>query len=242
MVLDECCATRVKYLILAFFSMLLLSTVGKAQKLERQWYIGGLFNRVWNNERSLVAANNIAKWNGNRFLPMGSGTNGEVKTIFTDSCLNIFIGGNFSKSGNRTTGPIAKWTTISKDWEPIFQTETVFEGPVNYVNSISTECFNRGPSFSNCYCDVYFGGLFRLIDVKNNRTLVNIARWDSRNRQWFDLDGANSGIDSDTEVYSVSKREYGFVEAVDALFVGVKDKGLKIFNFRAIPYVGWVLW
>ncbi len=70
-------------------------------------YAGGRFTRVGG-----VAADNIAKWNGSSWTPVGSGVNEEVRTlgVFDDgSGLAFYAGGLFTSAGGVAANYIAKW-------------------------------------------------------------------------------------------------------------------------------------
>lgn len=55
-----------------------------------------------------VACNNIAKWDGTTFSPIGEGVNGSVNAI-TYVGNDLYIGGNFTQSGSANVSRIAKW-------------------------------------------------------------------------------------------------------------------------------------
>ena len=70
-------------------------------------YAGGLFSTAGE-----VAANQIAKWNGTRWSPLGSGINGGVSalTVFNDGTGPVlYAGGGFTTAGGRASSSIAAW-------------------------------------------------------------------------------------------------------------------------------------
>lgn len=74
-------------------------------------YAGGLFKFAGNKP-----ANNIAKWNGETWSPLGEGIDGMVSSlcVYKDE---LYAGGTFSMAGNRIIKNIAKWNGSS--WTPL---------------------------------------------------------------------------------------------------------------------------
>jgi hypothetical protein len=66
-------------------------------------YIGGRFNVVGD-----VIANQIAKWDGNRWTTLGSGMNDQVYALAV-SGSDLYAGGAFTTAGGVTVNGIAKW-------------------------------------------------------------------------------------------------------------------------------------
>jgi hypothetical protein len=67
-----------------------------------------------------VAANNIARWNGSSWSPLGSGTDSVVTalTVFDDgSGLALYAGGYFTTAGGVAASYVAKWNGAS--WSPL---------------------------------------------------------------------------------------------------------------------------
>lgn len=56
-----------------------------------------------------IAVNNIAKWNGNEWSPLGSGIDGTVFALACDVQNNIYAAGNFTTAGGVEAYSIAKW-------------------------------------------------------------------------------------------------------------------------------------
>lgn len=57
-------------------------------------------------------ANNIATWDGSKWYPLGSGTNGMINTLITDTANrgdNIYAGGDFTSAGGQSVHNVAKW-------------------------------------------------------------------------------------------------------------------------------------
>ncbi len=66
-------------------------------------YIGGQFNVAGS-----VAANNIAKWNGSVWSPLGTGMNYIVRALAV-SGPNLYAGGDFSIAGGISASGVARW-------------------------------------------------------------------------------------------------------------------------------------
>ncbi|HET9280171.1 MAG TPA: T9SS type A sorting domain-containing protein, partial [Flavitalea sp.] len=77
-------------------------------------YAGGYFDNAGN-----IPASNIAKWNGSNWLPVSTGTNGEVLALCVFSG-ELYAGGSFSIAGGIPANDIAKWngTTWSSVGSP----------------------------------------------------------------------------------------------------------------------------
>ncbi len=79
------------------------ASVNVMKVIAGELYIGGQFDSVGG-----IAANNVAKWNGWRWLPLGSGVSGPVNAI-QEFNGKIFVGGLFSSAGNTAAQNIAAW-------------------------------------------------------------------------------------------------------------------------------------
>jgi len=55
-----------------------------------------------------VASNNIAKYDGSSWTPLGSGTNASTSSVFASND-DIFVSGHFTTAGNKPTSNIARW-------------------------------------------------------------------------------------------------------------------------------------
>jgi hypothetical protein len=66
-------------------------------------YIGGDFTMVGG-----AAATNIAKWNGNAWSALGSGTDNNVYALAADDAGHLFVGGNFLVAGTNVSPLIAQ--------------------------------------------------------------------------------------------------------------------------------------
>lgn len=76
-------------------------------------YAGGLFIKAGESP-----ANNIARWDGANWFPLGSGVNGEVLALAWDSDTNnLYVGGSFAMAGGNQANHIARWD--GADWFPL---------------------------------------------------------------------------------------------------------------------------
>src|SRR5690606_2012417 len=80
-------------------------------------YAGGYFTTVGG-----ITANNIARWDGSSWSPLGSGMNNSVYalTVFDDGSGTgpaLYAGGAFTTAGGVTVNRIAKWDGSS--WSPL---------------------------------------------------------------------------------------------------------------------------
>jgi len=74
-------------------------------------YVGGIFDMAGG-----VSANNIARWDGTAWSPLGSGTDGEVLALAWDGS-NLYAGGNFSTAGGVSANNVARWDGSA--WSPL---------------------------------------------------------------------------------------------------------------------------
>jgi len=107
-------------------------------------YVGGGFTIAGGQ-----SANNIARWNGSSWTPLGAGLNGPVEAlvVFDDGAgPAIYAAGGFTASGTTSLNRVAKWDGIA--WSPIgiglnntAGALTVFDdgtGPALYVGGTFT--------------------------------------------------------------------------------------------------------
>ncbi len=129
-------------------------------------YAGGSFTTAGG-----VTVNNIAKWNGSSWSPLGSGTNGLVRAlaVFDDGDgPALYAGGFFTSAGGAPANYIAKWD--GKSWSPLES------GLNDWVGAL--EVFDDGSGLGPA---LYVGGFFTEADgVPADR----IAVW-LRDRVWY---------------------------------------------------------
>jgi hypothetical protein len=123
-------------------------------------YAGGFFTSAGG-----ASANNIAKWDGTSWSPLGAGMNSVVLTliVFDDGTGGgpaLYAGGDFTNAGGVEANRIAKWDGTS--WSPLGA------GLNNLNNTLAVFDDGTGPA-------LYVGGTFTTAGgVETNR----IARWD----------------------------------------------------------------
>ena len=136
-------------------------------------YAGGRFNTAGD-----ISANNIAKWDGTEWTPLGSGiTNGEdfstVSALSFDTTNNIlYAGGQFNTAGDVSANNIAKWN--GTEWSSLGSGITNINTEIfPYVTALTVDTTNN---------ILYAGGTFNTAgDVSVN----NIAKWDGT--EWSGL-------------------------------------------------------
>ena len=114
------------------------------------FYIGGNFTSV-----GIVAATNIAKWDGSTWSPLGSGVGGTV-TALAVSGSDVYAGGGFGTAGDSSAANIAKWD--GNAWSPLGS------GISGYVYALAVSGTN-----------VYVGGDF---NKAGGNSASDIAKWD----------------------------------------------------------------
>ena len=125
-----------------------------------------------------VTVNRIAKWNtvSENWEGFGSGMNsievpgfpfpiGAAYALAFDSSGNLHAGGRFTTANGVTVNYIAKWNTVSENWEG-FGT-----GMNNIVNSIAIDSSDT----------LHAGGLFT---TANGVTVNYIAKWNTVSENW----------------------------------------------------------
>jgi hypothetical protein len=117
-------------------------------------HAGGLFTQAGG-----IAANQIARWDGNAWYPVGGGVVG-TGTVLALTTLgnNLYAAGTFTNMGNVTANRIAKWD--GTNWYALG------DGISGSVQSLVAAGSN-----------VYAGGSFRYAGGKNS---FNLARWDEQ--------------------------------------------------------------
>ncbi len=131
-------------------------------------YIGGSFGVVGE-----ITANNIAKWDGNRWSTLGSGMDGLVFALAV-SGGDLYAAGRFNNAGDSPANNIAKWDGTT--WSPLGS------GTSSTVTTLAVS----GPN-------LYAGGGFHLA---GGIAATNIAKWDGRS--WS---AVGSGVDFSGECW-----------------------------------------
>jgi len=140
-------------------------------------YVGGAFDSAGG-----VSANNVAHWNGTRWVGLsdagGTGVNSRVDSL-TFFGGNLHVGGNFNRAGGVIANSVARWD--DREWR------SMGVGNGNGVNGDVHAMVVRGG-------DMFIGGRFTQVGgVAAN----NVARWDGSS--WDSLgrdasNGVNDGV------------------------------------------------
>ena len=115
-------------------------------------YIAGAFTLVGN-----VAANRIARWDGENWSSLGTGLNGAVYAMTIDGSGNLVVAGSFTTADGATANNIAQWDGVS--WTALGS------GTNGAVRSLVTDANGN----------VYAGGAFTAV---NGSSANRIAKWD----------------------------------------------------------------
>lgn len=122
------------------------------------------------------AANRVAKWDGSTWSALGTGLNGEARTIAIDVAGNVYVGGNFTTAGGGAANYIAKWNGSA--WSALGT------GMNGIVRSIAVDPLNG--------TDLYVGGSFT---TAGGVTVNRIAKWNGS--AWSALgSGANNPVNT----------------------------------------------
>ena len=136
-----------------------------------------------------VAANNIAKWDGSRWSPLGDGVEYRVNAlaVFDEGSGDgaaLFVGGAFSSAGGVSANNLAKWD--GQSWTPLGDgvSDCIGSGCVPDVRALAVfdDASGDGPA-------LYAGGYF----VTAGRTSANyIAKWNGR--AWSPVAGGMNSL------------------------------------------------
>ena len=132
---------------------------------------GNVIAGGWFSQAGTVAANNVAKWNGTAWEPMGAGLTGIVYAVTTDAAGRIYAGGAFTTSGSTAVSNIARWT--GTEWEPLGS------GLNGTVDALVTDAAGN----------VYAGGSFTQAGIVST---PNVAKWNGTT--WSSLGSGTDGI------------------------------------------------
>jgi len=76
------------------------------------WYVGGAFEKA-----DGFTVNNVARWDGLAWRPLGGGMNGTVRSLVFDAHGVLYAGGDFTKAGGVDALRVAKWDGVQ--WQPL---------------------------------------------------------------------------------------------------------------------------
>jgi hypothetical protein len=131
-------------------------------------YVGGKFSGA-----GAFAANNIARWNGTEWRPMGAGVNSYVEQIgFAPNGaggFDVLVAGQFTTAGGAPASRVAKWSGTA--WSPLGA------GVDSTVDELLVDPRPGG-------YDVYLGGQFR---NAGGAPAKRFAKWDGS--AWSEVGG-----------------------------------------------------
>jgi hypothetical protein len=135
-------------------------------------YAGGRFEGAGG-----IAVRNIAKWDGERWSPLGSGLSGRNNWVYTlalDNDGNLYAGGDFSVAGSTDVNAVAKWDGSS--WSAL-------GGSVgNRYGGVNALAFDKeGVLFA--------GGNF---DTMGGKRIPHVAQWNGN--EWNPLGSGINGV------------------------------------------------
>jgi hypothetical protein len=135
-------------------------------KFSGNLYAGGVFTSAGG-----VNANNIAKWAGGAWSPLGAGLSGDwVHALAIDGSGNLYAGGYFNTAGVVSAGNIAKWDGAA--WSPL-------------GSGVNGDVYALAIDGSG---NLYAGGMF---DTAGGVSANNIAEWDGI--AWYPLGSGING-------------------------------------------------
>jgi hypothetical protein len=124
-------------------------------------YVGGSFNRINGGE----VVNNIAKWDGSAWSPVGDGFDSAVQelVVFDDGTgETLYAAGNFNNTGSTPAAKMAHWNGTA--WEPL--------GAGASANTFGAIVFDAGEGEA-----LHFGGSFTSVDgIATNRVVSLLAQ------------------------------------------------------------------
>lgn len=130
-------------------------------------YVGGYFASAGS-----ARAKSIAKWNGNRWIPMGEGIDGTVSSliVFDDGQgQQLYVGGNFRAAGGVPARNIARWN--GKAWSALGN------GTDDAINAMAVFDDGNGPA-------LFVGGSF---ETAGDQHSPLCAKWSGSG--WEELSG-----------------------------------------------------
>jgi trimeric autotransporter adhesin len=133
-------------------------------------YVGGSFT-----EAGGESASHVARWDGNRWHPLGAGLNDRVEALAV-SGDDVYAGGFFSRAGGEPARHVARWD--GSQWHPLRGDKG--KGVNASVNALAADSG-----------DLYAGGWFT--EAGGVRANL-VARWDGK--KWNSLgEGDENGVD-----------------------------------------------
>jgi hypothetical protein len=191
-------------------------------------YIGGTFSKVGGD----LSANNIVRWDGERFSALGSGVQGgsydsAVYAIHIQGDT-VYVAGKFTQAGTIAAKSIAKWNKNNGQWMH------VGNGVGPQVDGYDDPSINALTTIGN---DLYVGGVFTTID---SLPAFGIARFNLTTSVWSPL-GCGLGQTNYNSV--VAGKVHAFAaSATGKLYVGGEFALASNGNSTAIPVAGIAEW
>ncbi|RZL07781.1 MAG: T9SS type A sorting domain-containing protein, partial [Hymenobacter sp.] len=154
-------------------------------------YVGGIFTGA-----GIVAANNVAKWDGTRWSSLGTGTANGVSAVVNSTAAsyvyalavsgtNVYVGGIFGRAGAAAAANVARWNGTA--WS------SLGTGAANGVNSTVYALGVVGPT-------LYVGGDFK---QAGGASANYLARWDGTS--WSTLGtGTTNGVSAGVRAMAVA--------------------------------------
>ncbi len=124
-----------------------------------------------------VGANNIARWDGTTFYPLGTGLDTVGLNIAIGPDGRIYVCGSFTNAGGIAgTNHLAVWDPVTETWDDL-------DGGLGDGNCFSITFGTDG--------NLYAAGRF---DDVGGVTANNVAMFDIESQGWTDLDGGCTGL------------------------------------------------
>jgi hypothetical protein len=146
-----------------------------------------------------VAVQNIARWDGQTWEPLG-GTNGGVTAAVETVCVydedgegpgapSLFVGGQFSYAGGKPIKRLVRWD--GQEWSSV--------GSWPGGGAVRAAAVWKAPDDERA--NLYIGGYF-YHELPNGTLVRGIARWDGQS--WRDLDYGIDGFGQGTNVNALA--------------------------------------
>ena len=123
----------------------ILDTVNAIAVSGSNVYVGGRFTTAGG-----VTVNNIARWDGQNWWPIGAGADGPVLALAVDGNGYVYAGGNFTTIGGVAVDGLARWNGTA--WEKLPSNNPFCP---NHYCSVSALTFDRSGN-------LYLGGYFEI--------------------------------------------------------------------------------
>jgi trimeric autotransporter adhesin len=136
----------------------------------------GDMRRSWNNFLTPPDLGNIARWNGTAWVPLGTGTNGLVRTLLVAANGDLIAAGDFTNAGGVAVNRIARWN--GNAWSAL--PGATFNGSVLSLAQLSTGEFVVGGSFTTPFTNLArtFGSGWSGLGQPNGRVNALLVRPD----------------------------------------------------------------